>query len=157
MNLRPVFKLIMAILITLSVGAIAGYFTTIAITGWFETLHHPSFRPPNWLFGPVWTSLYILIGVSLYLIWVEPQSDIRKYAINIFAIQMILNFLWSFIFFYFHSISIALVDISLLWLSLTLMIGRFHKVKPIAAYLNIPYICWVTFALILNVAYYKLN
>jgi benzodiazapine receptor len=157
MHIRPVYKLIISLLIPLSVGAVAGYFTSKSINGWFETLNHPSFRPPNWLFGPVWTSLYILMGISLYLIWMQPTSDLKKYAINIFAIQMVLNFLWSFIFFYFHAIDIALVDISLLWLSLTLMLTRFYKVRPLAAYLNIPYICWVTFALVLNAAYYKLN
>lgn len=157
MKFHPVSKLIISLIIPLAVGAIAGYFTVTAISGWFETLHHPSFRPPNWLFGPVWTSLYILLGISLYLIWRQPRSKSKKYAICIFAIQMVFNFLWSFIFFYFHLINIALFDIVLLWLSIIIMIGRFYKVNKIAAYLNVPYICWVTFALILNAVYYKLN
>lgn len=157
MKLHLASKLAISIAIPLTVGVISGIFTATAINTWFETLHHPSFRPPNWLFGPVWTSIYIFMGISLYLIWIQPKSNLKKYCIKIFALQMILNFLWSFIFFHFHLIEVALIDIILLWSSLIIMIFMFYKMKPIAAYVNIPYICWVTFALILNTAYYRLN
>lgn len=157
MNLRPASKLIISLLIPLAVGGIAGIFTSKSITGWFEGLNAPSFRPPNWLFGPVWTVLYILMGISLYIVWVQPSNTLKKKAINIFAIQLTLNFIWSFMFFYFHTIGIALFDITALWLTIVLMIVRFRKVSPTAAFINLPYICWVTFALVLNLAYYRLN
>ena len=157
MSLRPISKLIISLLLPLSVGGIAGFFTSTAVNGWFTTLHHPSFRPPNWLFGPVWTTLYILMGISLYIIWMQPSNSRQKKALSIFTVQLTLNFFWSFLFFYFHVIGFALIDISALWLSIVLMIVRLRKVKPGAAYLNIPYLCWVTFALVLNLAYYKLN
>jgi len=157
MKFHPASKLIISLVIPLTVGAIAGYFTTTAIGGWYETLHQPSFRPPNGLFAPVWTVLYILMGISLYLIWIQPVKTISNKALNIFVFQLLLNFIWSFLFFYFHLIGTALIEIIVLWISIVIMIFRFRKVKPLAAYLNIPYIVWVTFALVLNAAYFKLN
>src|ERR1700761_2573779 len=107
MNSKPV-RLILSLLMPLLVGAIAGYFTVSSVHGWFETLNAPSFRPPNWVFGPVWTTLYVLMGISFYMISIQPQSNVRKYAINLFYIQLLLNFFWSFLFFYFHIINVAL-------------------------------------------------
>ncbi len=157
MTLNPAFKLFISIALPLMVGAIAGIFTATAIGSWFETLHHPSFRPPNWLFGPVWTVLYLLMGISIYLIWIQQATSMRKRVIIIFAIQLSLNFIWSFLFFYFHAIGFALVEIIVLWVCIFILIFQFRKVKPLAAYLNIPYIIWVTFALILNAGYFWLN
>lgn len=152
-----IFKLIVSLIIPLSVGAVAGMFTSQAVPTWYASLNRPSFSPPNWVFGPVWTSLYILLGISFFLIWKESSSPKRNLAIKIFAIQMLLNFAWSFIFFYFNMIGIALIEIILLWFSIVAMIYLFYKIKPLAAYLNIPYLLWVSFASILNVGYYFLN
>ncbi|MBX3006853.1 MAG: tryptophan-rich sensory protein [Melioribacteraceae bacterium] len=152
-----IFKLIVSLIIPLSVGAVAGMFTSQAVPTWYASLNRPSFSPPNWVFGPVWTSLYILLGISFFLIWKESSSPKRNQAIKIFAIQMLLNFAWSFIFFYFNMIGIALIEIILLWFSIFAMIYLFYKIKPLAAYLNIPYLLWVSFATILNVGYYFLN
>jgi tryptophan-rich sensory protein len=140
-----------------SVGAVAGMFTSQAVPTWFATLNRPSFSPPNWIFGPVWTTLYILLGISFYLIWKENPTRERNLAIKVFSIQMLLNFAWSFLFFYFNLIGVALIEIILLWISITLMIYLFYKIKPLAAYLNIPYLLWVSFATILNAGYYILN
>lgn len=152
-----IVKLILSLIIPLSVGAVAGMFTSQAVPTWYASLNRPSFSPPNWVFGPVWTSLYILLGISFFLIWKESPSQQRNRAIIVFASQMILNFAWSFIFFYFNMIGIALLEIILLWVNIAVMIYLFYKLKPLAAYLNIPYLLWVSFATILNAGYYFLN
>jgi tryptophan-rich sensory protein len=157
MKISHIIKLIISILLPLSVGAIAGMFTSQAVPVWYASLNRPSFSPPNWVFGPVWTSLYILLGISFFLIWKEKASKERDLAIKIFSIQMLLNFAWSFLFFYFNLIGVALTEIILLWTSIAAMMYLFYKIKPFAAYLNIPYLLWVSFATILNAGYYFLN
>ncbi len=157
MNKSTILKLIVSLILPLGIGAFAGIFTSDAIPGWYETLKQPSFNPPNWVFGPVWTALYFLMGFSLFLIWKQNVSKERNRAILVFMIQLALNFCWSFLFFYYHLIGLALVEIVLLWLSITSMILLFYRIKPLAAYINIPYLLWVTFATILNAAYYFLN
>lgn len=157
MKISHTIKLIISILLPLSVGAAAGMFTSQAVPTWYASLNRPSFSPPNWVFGPVWTSLYILLGISFFLIWKEEASKERDLAIKVFSIQMLLNFAWSFLFFYFNLIGAALIEIILLWTSIAAMIYLFYKIKPLAAYLNIPYLLWVSFATILNAGYYLLN
>lgn len=157
MKRSDITKFIISILIPLALGAIAGRFTAQAVPEWFASLNRPSFSPPNWLFGPVWTVLYILLGISLFLIWKQIPSKERNKALWVFSIQMFLNFIWSFVFFYFNQIGLALIVIICLWFSIVLMLIRFYKIKPLAAYLNIPYLLWVTFASILNAGYYTLN
>jgi len=152
-----IFKLIVSLIIPLSVGAVAGMFTSQAIPNWYASLNRPSFSPPNWVFGPVWTTLYVLLGFSFFLVWKQSPSKHRTLAIIVFAFQMFFNFAWSFIFFYFNMIGIALIEIILLWISIAVMIFLFYKIKPLAAYLNIPYLLWVSFATILNAGYYFLN
>jgi tryptophan-rich sensory protein len=97
------------------------------------------------------------MGISLFLIWKQKPGKERNKAIFIFLTQLSLNFGWSFIFFYFNRIGFALIEIVLLWTSIVIMIASFYKIKPIAAYINIPYLLWVTFATILNASYYLLN
>lgn len=157
MSMSNIVKLIVSLIIPLSVGAVAGMFTSQAVPNWYASLNRPSFSPPNWVFGPVWTTLYILLGTSFFLVWKENPSQQRSLAIKIFAVQMLLNFAWSFIFFYFNMIGFALLAIIFLWISIAVMIFLFYKIKPIAAYLNIPYLLWVSFATILNAGYYFLN
>jgi benzodiazapine receptor len=157
MKISHIIKLIISIILPLSVGAIAGMFTSQAVPIWYASLNRPFFSPPNWVFGPVWTSLYILLGISFFLIWKEEASKERDLAIKVFSIQMLLNFAWSFLFFYFNLIGAALIEIILLWISIAAMIYLFYKIKPFAAYLNVPYLLWVSFATILNAGYYFLN
>jgi benzodiazapine receptor len=152
-----ILKLISAIALTLSIGAIAGLFTADAIPGWYASLNRPSFNPPNWLFGPVWTMLYILMGISLFLIWQQKPDKQRNQAIGFFLFHLFLNFCWSFIFFYFKMMGLALFEIILLWMSIVVMMVMFYRIKPLAAYLNIPYLIWVSFATVLNAAYFALN
>ena len=157
MNKSQIFKLIVSLLLPLGLGAIAGMFTAEAIPGWYASLNRPSFNPPDWVFGPVWTALYLLMGISLFLIWKQKTTKVRNLSIFVFFIQQILNVGWSFIFFYFNRIDLALFEIILLWISIVIMMVSFYKIKPLAAYLNIPYLLWVTFAAILNAAYFFLN
>ncbi len=157
MNKRLIVKLAISLTLPLLVGYVAGMFTAEAIPGWYATLKQPSFNPPNWVFAPVWTTLYVAMGISLYMIWKIVPGKQRNNALLIFAIQLVLNFLWSFFFFYFKNIGLSLVDILALWVFIAAMIIQFYKLKPWAAYLNIPYILWVSFASLLNIAYYILN
>ena len=157
MKASKVLKFIVALALPLSIGAISGFFTSAAIPNWYADLNRPSISPPNAVFGPVWTMLYILMGVSFYIIWCQPKSKQRKNALKIFFIQLVLNFAWSFIFFYFNQIGLAFIEIILLWTSILLMIKAFYQLKPVAAYLNIPYLLWVSFATVLNGAYFFLN
>ena len=157
MNKTLTLKFLISILLPLSLGAIAGMFTSQSVPEWYATLNRPSFNPPNWIFGPVWTTLYILMGISFFLIWKQEASKVRNRAILFFLLQLMLNFAWSFIFFYFNMIGLALVEIILLWISIVTMLVVFYKIKPIASYINIPYLLWVTFATVLNASYYVLN
>jgi translocator protein len=152
-----IIKLALSIALPLVIGAVGGIFTTRAIPEWYATLNRPGISPPNWIFGPVWTILYVLIGFSFYLVWMEPAGNLRTLAIAIYLLQLVLNFTWSFLFFYFKRIGFSLIEIIFLWLSILIMIFFFYRVKPAAAYLNIPYFLWVSFASILNASYFSLN
>lgn len=152
-----IIKLVISIGAPLALGSIAGIFTTKEIPEWYAALNKPTFSPPTTIFAPVWTTLYILMGISLFLVWRLPKSEDRNMAIGIFWVQMALNFAWSFIFFYFKELGLALIEIVLLLSCIVFMIRMFYNLKPIAAYLNIPYVAWVTFATILNASFYFLN
>lgn len=141
----------------LLIGTISGLANAGSINGWFSTLNKPSFNPPNYLFGPVWTTLYILMGISLYLILQSPKTDSRNTALIIFAFQMALNFSWSFLFFYFKWPGIAFIEIIVMWVAIIIMILTFYRISNTAAYLQIPYLLWVSFASILNGCIWYLN
>lgn len=157
MSSKNIIKFCISLILPLSVGAVAGIFTAQAIPNWYASLNRPSFNPPNEIFGPVWTALYTLMGISLFIVWKNPADKKRKMAMILFFIQLSLNFGWSFLFFYFKELGLALIEIIFMWVALLFMIISFYKVKPLAAYTNIPYILWVSFATVLNAAYYILN
>jgi benzodiazapine receptor len=150
-------KLLYSLIITIGIGALAGLATASNIGGWYTQISKPSFNPPNWIFGPVWTVLYILMGIALSMIWKKPTSLYKSNALWLFFIQLFLNFCWSFIFFYFHKIGLALIDIFFLWIFILLTIFSFAKLDKKAAWLLLPYISWVSFATILNGAIFRLN
>jgi translocator protein len=151
-------KLIISIAIPLLIGFAGGTFTSAEIPNWYATLNKPSWQPPNWLFGPVWTTLYILMGIALYLVWkADANASLKQTAILLFAIQLILNFFWSIIFFNQHQIGWALVEIIVLWILILLTIFSFSKINNTAAWLLVPYISWVSFAAILNYTIWQLN
>jgi len=153
-----ILKLVISIVVCLAAGAVGSIFTADAIPGWYATLNKPSFNPPNWLFGPVWTMLYIMMGISLFLIWKEGTGNaLVRPALSIFIAQLFLNMLWSVVFFGMQSISGGLVIIILLWVAIVFTITKFHKISQVAGILLIPYLLWVSFASVLNFFFYRLN
>jgi translocator protein len=156
-RINPI-KLISSLIICLLAGFIGSFFTSSSITTWYLTLNKPFFNPPNWLFGPVWTILYLMMGVSLYIIWDKGiNNKISKIAISLFFIQLTLNVLWSIIFFGLKSPLFALIEIIFLLIFILLTIIYFYKISKFASYLLVPYLMWVSFATILNFAIYYLN
>ena len=151
-------KLIVSILIPVMVGAISGYFTSSGVDGWFALANKPWFNPPSWIFAPVWTTLYVLMGIAFFLVWKSDASkDIKQTAIILFAVQLVLNFFWSFIFFKMQQPGWAFAEIILMWLMILMTILWFGKISPAAAWLLVPYICWVSFASVLNYSIWRLN
>ncbi|HZJ41007.1 MAG TPA: TspO/MBR family protein [Candidatus Saccharimonadales bacterium] len=146
-------KLIIAILVSEAAGGIGAIFTTAAIPTWYATLSKPALNPPNWVFAPVWTSLFILMGIAAFLIWKQGTDNPKVIeALKIFLSQLTLNALWSFIFFGLHNPGLAFLEIIFLWLAILATILSFYKISRAAAYLLIPYILWVSFAAYLNFA-----
>jgi len=147
-------KLIISIVICQLAGAVGALFTADSVGTWYLTLNKPSFNPPSWIFGPVWTTLYILMGIALYIVWKNKNSG---FAIPVFVIQLVLNSLWSFLFFGMKNIQFAFIEIIFLWVSILLCIILFYRISKPAAYLLVPYILWVSFASVLNYELMRLN
>ncbi len=150
-------RLAISILICQLAGFIGSIFTAPAITSWYENLKKPAFRPPNWLFAPVWTTLFLLMGISLYLIWSKGINKKTQIALIAFGVQLVLNILWSVFFFGLKNPLLAFLEIIILWLAIFINIIYFYRIEKIAAILLIPYILWVSFAAFLNFLIYKLN
>ncbi|TCD08554.1 tryptophan-rich sensory protein [Pedobacter frigidisoli] len=157
MKFKPV-SFIINIALTLGVGALGGWATAQSVKTWYPTLNKPSFNPPDWLFAPVWTSLYVLIGIAAYLVWVK-RDKIEHFprTVAIYCIQLILNLGWSFIFFYLHEVGFALAEIILLLIIIVVNALMFYKIDKWAGYLLIPYILWVSFASFLTYSIFILN
>jgi len=150
--------MLIAAAICLAVGFLSGFATSGSISTWYVDIVKPSFNPPNWLFAPVWTILYTLMGISAALVWhkgLEQRSV--KIALSFFAIQLLLNGLWSILFFGFQQLGLAFAEILLLWSLIVLCIILFININKTAAFLLIPYLLWVTFATILNFNIWQLN
>lgn len=137
-------------------GGLGAFFTITAIESWYSTLNKPSWNPPNWLFGPVWTLLYILMGIACYLIW-KSDHPRKKAMLKLYFIQLILNALWSPAFFGMQSPIFGLLVIVPLWAAILLSIIQFRKVSLLTSALMVPYLLWVTFATGLNGAIFLLN
>lgn len=157
MKIKNTLSLLICLTIPLVIGGVSGILTAENITTWYVTLNKPSFNPPNYLFGPVWTLLYLLMGVSLYFVWQAPQSVAKRNALIVFAIQLALNFVWSFLFFEFKQLGVALAEILVLWGFIVATILLFKPINKTAAYLQIPYLLWVSFATLLNFSIWQLN
>lgn len=151
-------KFIVSLIFPLVAGFIGSIFTTPAINSWYTTLIKPSFNPPSWIFGPVWTLLYVLMGISFYLVW---KSDVdknkKRIAMVMFFGHLILNTLWSIIFFGLNNPFFAFIEIVILWISILITAFLFFHIKKIAGILFIPYIIWVSFASVLNFSIWQLN
>lgn len=146
------------LLIPLSFGAIGGLITIKSVNTWYPGLQKPSFNPPNWLFGPVWSALFIVIGISAYLIWSKRKQIIHfPRTIAIYFIQLILNLCWSYLFFYHHLIGASLIEIIALLAAILVNGIVFYKIDKTAGLLFIPYFLWVSFATLLTYHIYALN
>lgn len=145
--------------VLLTVAAGAGVGMLFQPDAWFESLAKPTWNPPAWLFGPVWTTLYVMIGLSAWLVWREPGvgPSERRVAWATFALQAVLNLAWTPLFFGLRQPGLAFLDISLLWVVLILLTLRFGRIKSLAGYLLIPYVLWVSFALVLNGTIWLMN
>jgi tryptophan-rich sensory protein len=144
-------KLLISILLCQMAGVIGAFFTTPAIKSWYVFLIKPTFAPPNWLFGPVWVTLYFLMGISLYLIWKKGLNKKEvKSAFSLFLIHLFFNSLWSIIFFGMKSILGGFIEISILLVLVLNVYFKFYKINKVAAYLLIPYFFWGAFATFLN-------
>jgi tryptophan-rich sensory protein len=152
-------KILIFVVTCIGVGYLSGMVTRNAVTTWFPTLVKPSFNPPGWVFAPVWSALYIMMGIAAGLVWSRIDYDkeaVRK-ALLFFVIQLVLNALWSLLFFGLKNPLLALSEIILLWLMIYETYVKFGKIDKIAGYLFIPYILWVSFASVLNASIWWLN
>jgi translocator protein len=153
-----IIKLIVSIILCQLAGFVGSIFTRESVGTWYKILNKPSFNPPNWLFGPVWITLYVLMGISAYFIW-RKGLNIKevRYSLCIFLVQLILNSLWSFVFFGSRSIGGGLIVIIILWIFILVTTLSFYNIYSVSAYLLIPYLLWVTYASILNFSIWQLN
>lgn len=157
-NLNNTWKLILSVALCEATGFLSGWIGSANNNEWFDKLNKPSWNPPAWLFAPVWTTLYLLMGISLWLVWKSNKKPVfKKSALRYFGLQLLFNFFWSIIFFRFQSPGWAFADIILLFLLIVITIFQFAPIAKLASWLLVPYICWVSFASCLNFAIWKLN
>lgn len=149
-------KLVVSLLLPFIAGGIGSYFTFSEITSWYSTLEKPFFTPPNWVFGPVWTLLYILMGMAFYLVW-QTKKGKKVLAYKYYFSQLLLNTLWSIVFFGLHQPVWAFVLILFLWFAIFQTITQFLRIHKLAGQLLYPYIAWVSFASLLNLGIVVLN
>ena len=151
-------KLVSSVMVCFLAGGVGSIFTVSSIPTWYAHLNKPFFSPPNWIFGPVWTLLYLLMGVSFYLIWIKgfKTKKVRD-AVILFAIQLMLNAIWSPVFFGYKNLLLALVIIVAMIFYVVKTILAFSKIDKKASYLLYPYLAWISFASILNFSVWFLN
>lgn len=154
-------RILIVVVTCLAIGYFSGMATQSSIKTWFPTLIKPSFNPPNWVFAPVWSLLYIMMGIAAGLVWdrmeASKDKELVKKSLIFFAIQLGLNALWSVLFFGLRNPMLALIEIALLWLMIYETYIKFGKIDKIAGYLFLPYLAWVSFASILNASIWWLN
>lgn len=158
MKVKNISLLILSIFISQLAGIIGSFGTVSSISSWYQYLAKPSFNPPNFVFGPVWTILYTLMGIALYFVWVKgyKKKKIKK-AVNLFLIHLAVNTIWSLVFFGARNLGGALIIILILWVMIAYLIKLFWDIDRRSSYLLIPYLLWVGFATILNAAIWQLN
>lgn len=140
-----------------AVAAISGVWTAREVAGWYRTLVRPVITPPDWIFGPVWTLLYALMAIAAWRVWLTAPSAARTWGLALFLAQLALNLVWTWIFFRCHAIGAALAEVAVLWGAIFATTMAFHHVTRAAAWLMVPYLAWVTFAAMLNAAFWRLN
>jgi len=158
MKIKNIAKLVFAIIICQLAGVIGSISTSSSVQTWYTELTLPSIAPPGWFIGTVWIILYTLMGISLYLVWNKGLRNKRvKEAVSIFFVQLALNSVWSILFFGLQSPFLAFIEIIILWIMILFTILKFYRISKNASLLLIPYIAWVSFALVLNFSIWWLN
>jgi len=151
-------RLMVCLMLPLTVGMAGAVITAGGVDSWYPNLVKPPFSPPQWLFGPAWTILYLSMGIALFLVVRSGEAKNKIYpAVGIFLLQLVVNFFWSLIFFGWHRPGLAFAEILLLWLAILWTIRLFRPVSPQAAWLLLPYLVWVSFAAVLNYSLWRLN
>lgn len=148
---------VLAIVLTEAIGALAGFLTRDGVELYQATAVKPALTPPPVVFPIVWSILYVLMGIGAARIWLAPPSEDRSRSLTLYVVQLAFNFLWSILFFGLHRYGLALIWLAVLWLLILFMILSFRKVDPAAAWLQVPYLLWVTFAAYLNFGVWRLN
>ena len=156
-NKDKITPLVFSILIAQLAGIIGSLFTAPNIAPWYAALVKPGFTPPGWLFGPVWVTLYTLMGLAAYLVWRGRKNPHTGFSLWFYGVHLIINLLWSVIFFGLHDIAMAFLVIITLWLMILGLIILFWRINKMAAYLLVPYLAWVSYASVLNAALWLLN
>ena len=158
MKAKDFGALVVAIVISETAGIIGSLFTVASVGGWYTTLVRPSLTPPSWVFGPVWTTLYALMGTAAFLVWRYGWREQRvRRALGIFGVQLVLNAVWSIVFFGLQAPQVAFIEIIFLWLAIVATMIFFARVSRAATWLLVPYLLWVSFAAYLNLAIWLLN
>jgi len=158
MKIKDIGKLILCVAACLAAGAIGSIFTQQAIPTWYATLEKPAFNPPNWVFMPVWTLLYVMMGVAAFLVWRKGlESKQVRIALIVFLVQLVLNALWSVAFFGLESPLCGLIVIVALWVAILFTVLKFYRISLTASVLLWPYLLWVSFAAVLNSSIWLLN
>ncbi|EJL66025.1 TspO/MBR family protein [Flavobacterium sp. CF136] len=157
--MNKITRIAIAVIVCLTVGYSSSTVTKSGVETWYPTIIKPVFNPPNWVFMPVWTLLFVLMGIAAGLIWdkIKEQNAEVKKALGFFLIQLALNAIWSYLFFGLKNPMLALIEIALLWLMIYETYLKFIKINKTAGYLLIPYMAWVGFAAILNASIWWLN
>ncbi len=155
-KIKNVSKFLISMAPPFLAAAIGSIFTASSVSNWYQTLQKPFFNPPGWIFVPVWTLLFFLIGCSLYLVW-QSDKEGKKKAYLIFGIQLVLNVLWSALFFGLQNPGFAFAEITILWIFIIWNMVIFRKFSSVAAWLLVPYLLWVSFAAYLNLSIFRLN
>jgi tryptophan-rich sensory protein len=156
-TLVSLLSLVVSIGICLGAGVLGAAATSTEINGWYRTIAKPTWNPPDYLFGPVWTTLYVSMGIAAWLVWIRNGHAEVKVPLTLFGVQLALNSAWSFIFFRFHLLGWATVEIILLWLAIVLTTLAFMRVSVLAGWLMLPYLLWVSFACCLSFTIWRLN
>lgn len=153
-----ILKLTISVLLCQLAGLAGSFFTRTSIDTWYKILEKPFFTPPSWVFAPVWIILYFIMGIALFLMWDKglDKPQIRN-ALDIFLLQLIINISWSVVFFGMQNLLLSVMFIILLWIAILYTMMKFYKISKIAAVILVPYFCWVSFAMILNIVISFLN
>ena len=144
-------------MVSFSVAALGSIFTNQSLKTWYTTIKKPSWNPPNWIFAPVWTTLYLMMAVAGWLVWEKQSPQVFSLPLILFFIQLILNGFWSVIFFGMQKMGLAVAEVILLWIFILMTIISFWELVPLAGALLIPYLLWVSFAFFLNLTIWRLN